>query len=348
MFQPAPEIPTADDDQRQGSNDNCHSDSVTSTQSEDDGQGASTVKPTQNVSEMRQVEILKTVVQYKNGQIFEWGHKAKVLEECLGPLNSLEIFNGSMKLSTLKERWRKAEKIAEGIIADEEKFVKLSQNGGKDMTELDTLYLNLAQRMKQHGDQKQKEKDEHEANAKDAAFRLSAALTGVAKRCGYEWPSQAEKMLADDMADVKKEYSPSVASCAGQKRSPSTGPEKTAAEKTAEDAKKPEQQFGRGNSHGLNKRAKADPALRLDREGSSSDPLSSLGRGSDRLYDLLQAQGEGDRQVMAEIARAQVMQAQAERLKQAAAAAQAFIQAQSSGVDLPPGLMAMFNNPDST
>ena len=51
---------------------------------------------------------------------------------------------------------------------------------------------------------------------------------------------------------------------------------------------------------------------------------------------------------MKQIARAQVMQAQAERLKQAAAAAQTFIQAQSSGVDLPPGLMAMFNNPDST
>jgi hypothetical protein len=38
------------------------------------------------------------------------------------------------------------------------------------------------------------------------------------------------------------------------------------------------------------------------------------------------------------------MAAQAERLKQAAKAAQAFINAQTSGVQLPAGLLALFNN----
>ena len=88
-----------------------------------------------NESEQSQIEILKTVVQYKNSQIFEWGQKAKVLEQCVDPLNRLEVFNGTLKISTLKERWLKAEKMAEGIIADEERFVRLAQNGGKDLSE---------------------------------------------------------------------------------------------------------------------------------------------------------------------------------------------------------------------
>ncbi len=73
---------------------------------------------------------MKTVIQYKNSEILDWGKKAKVLEQCLGALNKIELFGGSMKLSTLKDRWRRAEKAAEEIMGDEEEFVELTQNRG--------------------------------------------------------------------------------------------------------------------------------------------------------------------------------------------------------------------------
>ena len=89
---------------------------------------------------------------YKSGQIFDWGQKAKVLEasSCLAPLNSLQVFKGTLKIATLKDRWRKAEKIAEDIMGDEEKFLKLAQNGGKALSELDSMYFSLAKKMKKH------------------------------------------------------------------------------------------------------------------------------------------------------------------------------------------------------
>eukprot|EP00961_Rhodomonas_salina_P280967 3795786-Rhodomonas_salina.1 len=62
-----------------------------------------------------------------------------------------------------------------------DQFVKLAQNGGKDMSELDKLYLNLSKQIKQHRDEKVRQKHETEANAKDAQFRLTGALQGVAK-----------------------------------------------------------------------------------------------------------------------------------------------------------------------
>ena len=135
------------------------------------------------------------------------------------------------------------------------------------------------------------------------------------------------------------EPSPRPEDVLNKKRSPSVvqpGPGDSS------DKKEPDGSFGRGTREGNNKRAKGEPALRLDRE-SSTDPLAHISKGSDRLMDFLHAQAEADKTVMAEIAKAQVMSMQAERLKQATAAAEMFVKAQKEGVELPPGLMAMFN-----
>ncbi len=78
-----------------------------------------------------------------------------MLESCLAPLNGLDIFKGTLKIGTLKDRWRKVEKAAEDIISDEDKFVKLAQNRGQDMGELDCLYYHLAKLMKSHCDSRQ-------------------------------------------------------------------------------------------------------------------------------------------------------------------------------------------------
>ncbi len=45
--------------------------------------------------------------------------KALVLEACLEPLNSLETFEGSLKIGTLNDCWRTAEKILEEIMGKE-------------------------------------------------------------------------------------------------------------------------------------------------------------------------------------------------------------------------------------
>ncbi len=159
---------------------------------------------TKNESEQRQVEILKTVMQYKDGLILKWGKKTKVLEERLAPLNSLPIFHNSLKMSTLKDRWRKAEKAAEDVLKHPEKFVKLAENGGKEMLELKKLYVTLGKRMSDHKNCKQKEKEDAEADTKDAQNRLWTAMLRVAKRCGYESVSQAEKMIAKEEKEKEK------------------------------------------------------------------------------------------------------------------------------------------------
>ncbi len=76
-----------------------------------------------------------------------------------------------MKIRMLRDRWRKAEKAAEDIISNEEKFVKLVQNGAKEMGELDLLYMHLAKRMTQkfHRDTRQKEKEETAAEKSDVS-----------------------------------------------------------------------------------------------------------------------------------------------------------------------------------
>jgi hypothetical protein len=108
----------------------------------------------------------------KNGQIFEWGLKAKVLESCLAPLNGLDIFKGTLKIGTLKDCWRRADKVAEEIISYKEilKFVKLAQKGWKEMSKLD---MHLAKLMKTHWDTRQEEKDETYAEKTDAQNRLT-------------------------------------------------------------------------------------------------------------------------------------------------------------------------------
>jgi len=354
---PPPEVPTPpDDEQREAVNQNNmtqHESEAPTPPDDEQREAGNQNNMTQHESEERQIEILKTVMAHKNGLIFEWGKKAKVLDACLQPLNALPIFGGMLKSSTLGTRWRKAEKIAEEIIADEEQFVKLAQNGGKEMSELDKLYMLLAKRMKKHRVAKQKEKEEIEANAKDAQMRLRCALTSVSRRCGYDSIAQADKILGDEAAGAAtendEEESPQPEHVKGKWKSPSAEP---VGEKEAGDGEKGSNEegkdkgagsYGRGTKEGQNKRAKYDPALRPDRAGSE-DPLNSIAGSSNRLFAYLEKQGENDAKMMAEIVKAQKMSAQAERLRQAAAATESFVKAQQAGVDLPAGLMRMFED----
>ena len=98
-------------------------------------------------AEARMALIVKAAIAYSTGidedgkenvKIWEWGSK-KVLGEILGTLNKSLRFNGTLKASTLESKCR-----AKTICTDWEKFIKLSQNGGHYMSELDKLYLNLA------------------------------------------------------------------------------------------------------------------------------------------------------------------------------------------------------------
>ncbi len=128
-----------------------------------------------------------------------------------------------LKLSTLKERWHKVEKMAEAIIADEEPFIKHGQNGGADLSELDKLYYNLAKRMKAFNDSKQAEKERDEVNSHYAQQHFQCALAGVACSCRYNSVAQAEDMLREDTAGVEVEGSsclPSLNRAAHNHRSP--------------------------------------------------------------------------------------------------------------------------------
>ena len=50
--------------------------------------------------EQRMVEIIKCVMQYNDGAIFEWGKKEKTLKEAQEALNGHPVFAGQLKLNT--------------------------------------------------------------------------------------------------------------------------------------------------------------------------------------------------------------------------------------------------------
>ena len=70
--------------------------------------------------------------------------------------------------------------------------------------------------------------------------------------------------------------------------------------------------------------------------------MGALAHGADSLFSYLEQTAINDKEVMGNIGRAQVMQAQAQRLAAATAAAEAFIKAKQTGLELPARLVAMF------
>lgn len=124
-----------------------------------------------NEAEQRMVEIVKAAMGYNKDKIWEWGNKQKVLKEILEPLNQLEIFKGSLKTSTLQTKWLDVQKKAESIIqGGEERFIRLAQNGGNEMSELDTLYLDLACKIDKntkHREAEKRDKEEADTDAKE-------------------------------------------------------------------------------------------------------------------------------------------------------------------------------------
>jgi len=122
-------------------------------------------------AEARMAEIIKAALGAKDN-IWQWGNKGKVLKAILDPLNNGEVFQGTLKMSTLENKWRAIAKKAESIIeGGEERFIKLAQNGGRDLSELDQLYLDLARKTKAWRDQTDREKIEKEEASQDARDR---------------------------------------------------------------------------------------------------------------------------------------------------------------------------------
>ena len=284
-----------------------------------------------NDSEKRQIEIVKTLFQYKAGQIFEWGQKEKTLKDVLAPLNESETFGGNLKLGTLKDRWRKAEKHAEDIITQgEEKFVKLNQNGGRELSELNQLYLELAARMKNHRDKKQREKEEAAANTEDAQHRMAAAMTTVARRCGYDDVEHAERVLAGDKEEQPPSQTPE------KRKELDKSPEVEDASEGGEGGSSGKKKKGKPQS----KRASVEPGLRPDRD-RSADPMMKSMEWQDRLMDYLERSAKSDEALLEGVTKAQVATAQAERMHAAVASADALIRAQAAGVALPPALLKL-------
>ncbi|EKX31738.1 hypothetical protein GUITHDRAFT_104256 [Guillardia theta CCMP2712] len=300
--------------------------------------------------EQRMVEIIKCVMQYNDGAIFEWGKKEKTLKEAQEALNGHPVFAGQLKLNTLKDKWRKIEKQAEEIAnGGEEKWVKLWQNGGGELSEMHQLMLDLAGRMKAMKDRKEREKRDAQDEENDARERLQGAMETTAKRCGYNIAAQTEQCLtpSPEPADPSSEEDNSV-------------------QKTR---KKNEQggSYGRGTSCGLQKRAKQDPALYPNGKGPnrksgspSSDHVAGVLSQQDRLCDLLESSQANDRAVMEQFGKAQVLKAeadiikaQAERIKaeatrsqRAADAMNAFLALHDRGVNIPDYLVKMLKGND--
>ena len=189
--------------------------------------------------------------------------------------------------------------------------------------------------MKNHRDKKQREKEEAAANTEDAQRRMAAAMTTVARRCGYDDVEHAERVLAGD-----KEEQP-----------PSQTPEKRKELDKSPEVKSPEvedaSEGGEGGSSGKkkkgkpqSKRASVEPGLRPDRDRSADPMMKSMER-QDRLMDYLERSAKSDEALLEGVTKAQVATAQAERMRAAVASADALIRAQAAGVALPPALLKL-------
>jgi len=318
-------------------------------------------------AELRMVEIVKAGMSHshkvldKNGKptgkvdrIWMFGSRTAILKAIFEPLNNSPAWSGQLKYSTLETKWRAVVKKVDSIIeGGEERHIRLSQNGGKDMSELDQLYLDLARKTKAWRDEKDREKKEQEEASHDAKERADAAMSTMAKRCGYDSVEQAEKALREEAYPAAQAPSPSPC--------PETEGQQLRKDGSVEKKRGSEGgSYGRGDSHGQQKRAKGDPALHLNGKADravSEDPVLGPKNTTDKFIDMIQAVSESDARVFAKLvgaqeetaraatesAKAQVLHAKAALVKEATSAVNAFVAAQTAGVELPPGLLKLIN-----
>eukprot|EP00961_Rhodomonas_salina_P062462 838292-Rhodomonas_salina.1 len=110
------------------------------------------------------------------------------------------------------------------------------------MSELDTLYLDLASKMDKYNTERENEKCNKEEADTDANEREHAIMTTMAKQCWFDSVDVANKVLADEAKE--KVGNSDKGEEVGEKR--------------------PGGSYGRGEGSGQDKRAKGDPSLHLN------------------------------------------------------------------------------------
>ena len=158
---------------------------------------------------------------------------------------------------------------------------------------------------------------------------------------GADGEVESEEQMEKEEREGRNNNKADGVSPSPEKSTPS--PEKSSSASDVDDgeqAQKKRKKEGRGQGKG-DKRAKGDSSLSPDR--TSGDPLQSFVSDSGRLFDYLKGAREGDKVILLEFAKAQVINAQASRCKQAVSAIQQIVKATNAGIQLPPGLMKMIN-----
>eukprot|EP00960_Hanusia_phi_P075868 768476-Hanusia_phi.AAC.6 len=96
----------------------------------------------------RRVALASAMLTQPNDQIFDKkAGKCKLYQRVTVSLNQDNLFHDQLKLTATRDKWYEVVKIADGIIErGEEQYIKLAQNGGQALSELDKIYLEVANR----------------------------------------------------------------------------------------------------------------------------------------------------------------------------------------------------------
>eukprot|EP00960_Hanusia_phi_P064677 765869-Hanusia_phi.AAC.2 len=217
----------------------------------------------------RRVALVEAMSLYPPERLFGQKDKLQLYQQVTAALNKDELFSGQLKQNTTRDKWYEAMNVVEGIVSGgQEQYIRLAQNGGNALSELDEAYLRIAE---QYGKWlKAVERDRADASAEAEAKKMrSETVMNTFKRriTGQPVTENEDQDISDGDGDKDSSIHPSELTSTG--KSPS------------------DNSFGRGSNKGSVKRAKNNPALTPDRRGGTD-----MGEILDFFRDMHRQTGE--------------------------------------------------------
>jgi hypothetical protein len=298
-----------------------------------------------NIGFQRRLEIVKAVLAHPMENFMKKGKRTETFKKVCNALNPSDIFAGQLRWEQVQDKFKEGEDQAEAIIDQgEERWIKLRENGGSQMNELDQLYMDLAGNMKEYKRQMDREQAQQDENCKTANANLAAAMETTRKR--YDAAATAGAAV-----DTEDDESPN-------KRSGDDGAGGSGSGSGSGKKREASPSLGRGKSEGAKRHNYVTNAgLKLDADNLRCDFSSSTGEMIEFLRGAMREEGK-DREasneakrVKAEAAKtaaeAAIRQADASDKQATAALMEAkthlldrIIKCHELGIPIPPELLA--------
>ena len=282
----------------------------------------------------RKVDIVKSVMGHPIANYMSRGKRTETFKKVCNALNVSDLFQGALKWEQVRDKFKEAEDEADAMLSQgEEQWLKLRQNGGASLNELDELYVDLAGHVKEFSREKERVEQENNEACDAANANLQAAMETV--KCRYN-AAAAFGNVSDEM-DQSATPSSATPSATPSDKSPASGQETSPGSKR--DGQKA---FGAGSRRGKKPRAATNAGLTLDDAGvddfqsSTSEMVSLMREALAADKDMMQS----EKAIREEQARAATVAAQAALLKSKAELLDRVIRCRELQVEVPAELLA--------